>query len=242
MKRFNGLLQILAILLIVGGLYGFAGYRNAQKNRGEIKLEFVNEQNLFISHETVNKLLIQKLSADTIQLKETINLDNLEQFLRENQMVENAEVYLNISGELGAIITQRTPVLRVTNASGSYYYDKLGLKMPLSENYSARVPITTEKNEEWSDKELVYLANVIRQDAFLRKEIVSVERVGQKSHPQFELNTRWGDQKVLLGDLTHLEKKIAKLKVFYQKMLLDDTLKDYKTINLKFDEQIVCEK
>ena len=39
-----------------------------------------------------------------------------------------------------------------------------------------------------------------------------------------------------------MEEKIAKLKVFYQKMMLDSTINDYKTINLKFHNQIVCEK
>jgi cell division protein FtsQ len=51
-----------------------------------------------------------------------------------------------------------------------------------------------------------------------------------------------GEQKILLGDLQRIEKKIAKLKVFYNKTMLDSTYTNYKTINLKFNDQIVCEK
>ena len=242
MKRYKSVIKFTLLTVVIVFLYGFAAHRNSLKSNKEVKVVFENGENLFVSYETVNKLLIQNLEAYKNQSKENINLNNLEEFLQRNQMIENAEIFLTISGDLGAIITQRTPVLRVANESETYYYDKLGAKMPLSDNYSARVPITTDAISGQGNTDIITLSNTIRNDDFLQKQIIGIKLVEGEKKDQFELKTRVGDQKIIFGDLSRIEEKIAKLKVFYQKIMLDSTITDYKTINLKFYNQIVCEK
>jgi cell division protein FtsQ len=242
MKKYRNAIKFTLLTVVIVFLYGFAAHRNSLKESKEVKVIFENGDNLFVSYETVNKLLIQNLEANRYQSKENINLNNLEQFLRDNEMIENAEIFLTLNGELGAIITQRTPVLRVANETETYYYDKLGIKMPLSDNYSARVPITTDTISGHGEIDIIRLSNIIKNDEFLRKQIIGIDQVPNSKNNQFELKTRVGDQKIIFGDLSRMEEKIAKLKVFYQKMMLDSTIKDYKTINLKFHNQIVCEK
>ena len=241
MKGYKSILKLGLLMFVIVFLYGFAAHRNSLKTNKEVTVVFENGDNLFVSYETVNKLLIQNLEAYKNQSKENINLNNIEGFLRRNEMIENAEIFLTLSGGLGAIITQRTPVLRVANESETYYYDKLGLKMPLSDNYSARVPITTD-TISGHDLDLITLSNIIKNDPFLRKQIIAVDRIDREKGSEYELKTRVGDQKIVLGDLKRMDKKIAKLKVFYAKTISDSTYANYKTINLKFDNQIVCEK
>ena len=242
MKRYKSVIKFTLLTVVITFLYGFAAHRNSLKSNKEVKVVFENGENLFVSYETVNKLLIQNLEPYKNQSKENINLNNLEEFLQRNQMIENAEIFLTLSGDLGAIITQRTPVLRVANESETYYYDKLGAKMPLSDNYSARVPITTDAISGQGNTDIITLSNTIRNDDFLQKQIIGIKLVEGEKKDQFELKTRVGDQKIIFGDLSRIEEKIAKLKVFYQKIMLDSTITDYKTINLKFYNQIVCEK
>ena len=242
MKKYGLLIRFSFLTLVILFLYGFASHRNAKKTNKEISVIFKNVENLFVSYETVNKLLIQNLEAYKNQSKENINLNNLEGFLQRNEMIENAEIFLTLSGELGAIITQRTPVLRVANETETYYYDKLGAKMPLSDNYSARVPITTDTISGKGRVDMITLSNIIRNDEFLKKQIIGIDQIEGERKDQFELKTRVGDQKIIFGDLSRMDEKIAKLKVFYQKIMLDSTITDYKTINLKFYNQIVCEK
>jgi len=242
MKKYKHIIKFTLLITVLAFLYGFAAHRNSLKERAEIKVIFENGDNLYVSYETVNKLLIQNLEGNSNQAKENINLNRLEQFLQSNEMIENAEIFLTLSGDLGAIITQRTPVLRVANETETYYYDRLGIKMPLSDNYSARVPITTDTISGHGEFDMIRLSNVIKNDDFLRKQIIGIDHISDLKNNQFELNTRVGDQKIIFGDLSQMEEKIAKLKVFYQKMMLDSTMKDYKTINLKFHNQIVCEK
>jgi cell division protein FtsQ len=242
MKKYQKPLKILVLTAIVVFLYGFADHRSSLRDSSEVKVSFENGENLFISYETVDKLLIQKLTPSDLTSKENINLNLLEEFLQNNQMVENAEIYLTLTGELGAIIKQRTPVLRVAGGAETYYYDTRGMRMPLSDNYSARVPITMDTVSGQGRSDLIALSNAIQSDDFLRKQIIGVDQLQEGGKFPYELNTRVGNQKIIFGDLRQMDQKIAKLKVFYKKTVRDDTYKNYKSINLKFNNQIVCER
>jgi len=228
--------------LLVVFLFGFASQRNLNKKVGDVRVVFENGENLFISYDMVNKLLIQNFNPNQNQTKENINLNNLELFVQSNQMIENAEIFLTIKGDLGVIIRQRTPVLRVANSTGSYYYDSQGEKMPLSDNYSARVPITSSELNFNDSDDIICLSNEIISDDFLQKQIIGIDQTEGNGTNQFELRTRLGDQIIIFGDMKRVDEKIKKLKVFYQKAVEDKTLETYRTVNLKFNNQVVCAK
>ena len=223
-------------------LFGFASHRSVNKKVEDVDVVFENGNNLFISYDTVNKLLIQNFRPDQNQTKENINLNNLEELVESNEMIENAEVFLTIKGELGVIIRQRTPVLRVANSAGSYYYDSQGKKMPLSYNYSARVPLTSSELNINNCDDIICLSNRIISDDFLQKQIIGINQIEGKGSNQFELRTRLGNQIVIFGDMNRVDQKIKNLKIFYQKAVEDKTLETYRTINLKFNNQVVCAK
>ncbi len=242
MKKYSLHIKFLSLTLLVIFLFGFASRRNAHKSINHIDVIFENGDNLFISYEMVNKLLIQSLDANKNKSKENINLNSLEEFVQSNDMVENAEIFLSLNGDLGALITQRTPILRVANGKESYYYDKQGIKMPLSNNYSARVPITSNELNSENCHDIICMANKIKNDKFLNKQIIGIRQIETNGKIQFELTTRMGNQIVIFGEFKKVDEKIKKLKVFYQKSISDNTLENYKSINLKFENQVVCAK
>ena len=242
MKKYSLHIKYLFLLLLVVFLFGFASQRNLNKKVEDTRVVFENGENLFISYDMVNKLLIQNFDPNQNQTKENINLNNLELFVQSNQMIENAEIFLTIKGDLGVIIRQRTPVLRVANSTGSYYYDSQGEKMPLSDNYSARVPITSSELNFNDCDDIICLSNKIISDDFLQKQIIGIDQIEGNGTNQFELRTRLGDQIIIFGDMKRVDEKIKKLKVFYQKAVEDKTLETYRTVNLKFNNQVVCAK
>jgi len=242
LKKYSLHIKYLFLLLIIIFLFGFASHRNVNKEVEDVQVFFENGENLFISYEMVNKLLIQNFDPNENQTKENINLNNLEEFVQSNEMIENAEIFLTIKGDLGVIIRQRTPVLRVANSTGSYYYDSQGKKMPLSDNYSARVPLTSSELNINNCDDIICLSNRIISDDFLQKQIIGINQIERNGTNQFELRTRLGNQIVIFGDMKRVDEKIKKLKVFYQKAVEDNTLETYRTINLKFSNQVVCSK
>jgi cell division protein FtsQ len=53
------------------------------------------------------------------------------------------------------------------------------------------------------------------------------------------MRTRDCSFEILIGDLNRLDQKIINFKAFYQKAKKDSLLKDYKQVNLKFNQQVV---
>ncbi|MET2983846.1 cell division protein FtsQ/DivIB [Aureibaculum conchae] len=239
MKKYIPFLKGLLLLVFVVFLYGFSSTRNKAKRVEKVNINFENGDNLFITYETVNKLLVQNFGRLQSQPKENLFLNKMEETLLSNEMVENAEVFINVDGELGAFIKQKTPIARVNENGLAYYMDSRGGKMPLSSNYSARVPIVEGVENGQLSNELFKLAMVIYNDDFLKKQVVGIV---QKAKQEFVLKTRIGNQQVELGSLDQLDQKIKKLKVFYQKVINDKTLNSYKTINLEYNNQVVCTK
>ena len=239
MKKYIPFLKGLLLLVFVVFLYGFSSTRNKAKRVEKVNINFENGDNLFITYETVNKLLVQNFGRLQSQPKENLFLNKMEETLLSNEMVENAEVFINVDGELGAFIKQKIPIARVNENGLAYYMDSRGGKMPLSSNYSARVPIVEGVENGQLSNELFKLATVIYNDDFLKKQVVGIV---QKAKQEFVLKTRIGNQQVELGSLDQLDQKIKKLKVFYQKVINDKTLNSYKTINLEYNNQVVCTK
>jgi len=239
MKKYIPFLKGLLLLVFVVLLYGFSSSRNKAKRVETVNINFENGDNLFITYETVNKLLVQNFGRLQSQPKEHLFLNKLEETLLSNEMVENAEVFIDVDGELGALIKQKRPIARVNENGLTYYMDAKGKRMPLSSNYSARVPIVEGIENGKLSNALFRLATVIDNDDFLKKQIVGIVQSQKK---EFVLKTRIGDQRVELGTLNQLDKKIKKLKVFYRKVINDKTLNNYKTINLEYDNQVVCTK
>ena len=238
-KQFLKYIAFLLLIGVLGFLYSFSSKRNSNKIVKEIEIEFEAGKNHFLTHAMVNKLLIQNDTTVKNQAKSVINLYSLEKTVSENPYVENAAVFLTIAGTLKTIIKQRTPVARIINKKDSYYVDKQGLKIPLSLNYSARVLLVSGIEKVEGINEILPLITLVLQDPFLHKEVVGIERF---SDGEYEFSVRSGDYKIDFGKLTEMDVKFKKLKAFYNKAFEDKTIQDYKTINLKYHNQVVCAK
>ncbi len=230
----KGFLLIVALVF----LFGFSNYRNETKT---VTSEVIFEQgdNLFMSYEMVNKLLIQNQKHVKNQAKSLINLSSLEKQVLAHPMVENATTFLTIDGQLKTSVKQRTPIGRVRTNSESYYIDRQGQKMPLSSNYSARVPIITGLLVTENMEDIYRLLTYIMRDEFLKKQIVGIDKSAEND---FLLLTRIGDHKINLGGIEDLEVKFKNLKAFYNHTMTDKTIENYKIINLKYNNQVVCTK
>lgn len=239
MKRYIVYVKSLFLIALAVFLYGFSASRNGDKIVQASVVEFSNGANLFLSHEMVDKLLIQNGGEADNKSKSLINLHKLESIVSENPLVEKVKVFMSVSGELKTVITQRTPIARVNAGDEVYYIDKQGVKMPLSKNYSARVLLVSGGVLD-SDLSSIYaLVSKINSDSFLSELVVGVHK---KSTGDFVLRTRKYDQYVEIGEIKDLNFKFKKLEAFYNEVIQSEELEKYKTINLKFSNQVVCTK
>jgi len=231
-------IRLVLLLAVLVFLFAFSSGRNKARNISDVKVEFVGDNNLFISRERVSKLLIQNRNNAKNISKETLDLMRLETDLNSNPMIKKAQVYLSVNGGVRANVEQREPIARV-HTNTSYYIDNDGLFMPLSLNYTARVPLVTGYVERNNLKNLYKVAKKIKEDAFLKTNVIEIN---QSKEGGISLKLRTCFFTVQLGNTELLDKKINNLKAFYQKNLKDKTLNRYSKVNLQFDNQVVCTK
>lgn len=237
MVKYINNIKIIIVLAIVSIFFAFSSSQNNAKPISEVEVSFIGDNNLFISKTKVDKLLIQNNDYIKCVSKDILDLKALENKLSSHDMIENSEVYISINGILKIDIKQRNPYARVISDS-SFYIDNNGTKMPLSDNYSARVLLVHGLNDESKIDYVFKLIKTIRDDEFLNLNVTDI--LINKS--DISLRVRNCNFEVLVGDLNNLETKIKNFKAFYQKAYRDKILNNYKKVNLQFNNQIVCTK
>ena len=230
-------IKTFLLIGLVFVLFAFAEKRNQARVLSEVNLQFTNSENLYLTEEAVNKLLIQNKVTPQSVGKETLDLNRVETLLEEHEMVENAEVFITIDGKMGAAITQRKPLARVME-SKPYYLDRQGFKMPLSRYYSARVPLVTGVTEQ-NLEEVFPLADFVSKDEFLTKHVTELHRL---TNGKYEVSMRQLDFVVVVGTTNEIERKFSNFKAFYQKAIKENKLDAYKKVDLQFGDQVVCTK
>ena len=235
-KYINNIKGII-VLAVVSIFFAFSSSQNNAKPISEVEVSFIGDNNLFISKTKVDKLLIQNNDYIKCVSKDILDLKALENKLSSHDMIENSEVYISINGILKIDIKQRNPYARVIS-DPPFYIDNNGTKMPLSDNYSARVLLVHGLNDESKIDYVFKLIKTIRDDEFLNLNVTDI--LINKS--DISLRVRNCNFEVLVGDLNNLETKIKNFKAFYQKAYRDKILNNYKKVNLQFNNQIVCTK
>lgn len=237
MKLNLGYIKIVLVVLLVAFLFGFAENRHKGRKIREVGVQFTDSENLYVTEQAVNKLLIQNKALATSVDKEILDLNRVESVLNKHDMIENAEVYLTLDGELRARVSQRKPIGRVMGNS-SFYLDRQGKIMPLSPNYSARVPLMYGFSRE-NISGAYPLVEYIRNDEFLSRHITAIRRLNSG---RYELELRKLDFDVYFGRAKNIALKFNNFKAFYKKALKDDKLNTYRKVSLQFGNQVVCTK
>ena len=231
-------IKIFSLSLVLLGLYAFSNHRNEEKKIKKVNIEFVGNDNLYLTQGMVNKLLIQNYGNLENVSKEKLALNTVEKAIEANDMVKKAQVYLTVDGELTSRIVQRKPIARITGNTNCYLDDE-GKRMPLSRNHSARVPIITGKISGDSLEDVYEILKYINKDEFLRKNVIGIHI---EDEDKYQLRFRIEQFVVNLGGIDGLEEKFNNFKAFYTKANRDKTLDNYNIVSLEFNNQVVCTK
>jgi cell division protein FtsQ len=191
-----------------------------------------------------------------------INIENIELGIRAIPYVLKADVFLTIEGTLEARIIQRKPIMRVINRLGQEFYaDEQGNLMPSNPRFPARVIIVngnitfpysaqanltrpdSGKHDTLQSRLNIYRAfHVVRQaiaDTFLQAQL---SQIYFNSGNEIEITPAFGNHLILFGDTTNTQGKFDKLQAFYIQAMPKVGWETYKTINLKYENQIICIK
>ena len=205
--------------------------------------------NFFITEDAVISALDEFL-PDSGSMLHTKDLKELESKLGNIPQVKHSNVFISNTGQLSIEVIQRSPLFRVIKQSGaSYYTDDWGFKFPVSSKYTARVPVATgfiiDNGQEYGQiesemsRELLKLFQLLSEDSFWKAQFGQVV-ITDKG--EFELVPRVGNHIVQIGTTDELDDKMKRLKVFYLEGLTRAGWDTYKSINVKYRDQVVCKK
>lgn len=260
MKR---ILNVTLWIVVLAGITVLLSFINAEKKKilcksFEVEIEYY-DSNPMISPEYVKQIVYSNFDSIIGERLSEIDIVAIEEEVKEIPFVESAEVYASLFGNLNINVVQRQPIIRIINSKNkSFYIDQTGAAVPIRSGFSCRTLIASghirpnyddmeslqgENSEVSADIELIsdlyILATYIKENEFLNAQI---EQIYVNKSKEFELIPKVGRQIIFFGGIDSMETKFSNLITFYNKV---GSLKDwnkYKTINLKYENQIVCAK
>lgn len=249
-KRIFKLFSWVTCLVGLVVLMSFVGVKRKSVVCTNVKILIPGADN-FIEREEIDAILKQSQGKLIGQNLAAINLQRIEKSISANPYIAYAKVYADMDGVIEIEVRQRQPILRVINSAGQdYYVDRNGLKMPVSPNFTANVLAANGKIlENFTGKvdtlvtklavDLYKTAVFIKQDTLWDAQI---EQLFVNDKNDIELVPRVGNQRIILGSADSLEVKMRNLLAFYKKAMPKVGWDTYKTINVKYTNQVVCEK
>ena len=231
-------------------LMGFIGTKSSEQACTAVRVILLGNES-FIEQKDLTALLVEKFGELEGRTLESIPIHQIEQDLRQIPYVFSAILTTDMDGLLTVRVKQREAVVRVINRDAAdFYIDLEGNKMPVSLKYVPRVPVVNGFISEPYDGTLDSTKSRLIADVFKTAQYISADSLWSSQvvqlyvneHQDIELVPRVGGQQIILGNADSLERKFEKLLLFYRRIVPKTGINAYKSVNLKFAGQIICER
>ena len=256
---------VLGVIFGVGVLIliGFSNKHqlNQIMEAPEINLEIQEGVTLITEDEIRFKLSAEGLYQEEVKRSE-LDIRAIEDYLLNLNEIEEAEVFTKLGSQWFINVKARTPYARIIRKNrDGFYIDSRGKLMKLSATIKPRVLVFTgiEKliPQNITYAELInndslitkyHLSDIYRISSYVCNSVFYTAQIVQVHYSEkegFILIPRVGKHEIIFGMAASdeiVEKKFNKLTTFYEEVIPYEGWSKYKSINLKFDNQIVAKK
>ncbi|MCC5930035.1 MAG: cell division protein FtsQ [Cyclobacteriaceae bacterium] len=230
---------------------GLVNMRYDEKHCSGVRIFIENEyQNYFITDNDVMELLTNQGYDKLVGVPiSQIDLREIERRVLEHKFIHRAEAFKDHSGQLNVRVYQSRPLARIINGKiADRYISDLGKILPVSSRYTARVLLiggelgnrfnVENMLDDHYGKDLFTMIQFIEQEPFWKAQIaqLNIDKKGEITiYPQV------GKQIIEFGRPEDIERKFARLRLFYDEILPAKGWNHYSKVNVKFQKQIICE-
>lgn len=252
-KKLIGFLTIVLLLVVLS----FAKIEQEKIIVGTPLIQINNTTgDPFLSDHDIEDLVYTRL--DTLEGKQLgkLNLGEIERLIESDASVKNAEVYSGIKGDVHLDVELKRVVARIKpDSTKGFYIDSEGEVMPWVAKYTPRVLTVTGNlgmynrylKDTLAQEDLKYHSKLI-EDVFGLTKLIENDDYWQAQIGQIYIAENGdavliplaGQQEFILGELKNCESKLEKIKIFHEEIAQKVGWGKYKVVNLKFDNQIVC--
>jgi cell division protein FtsQ len=215
----------------------------------EINIHGVSN-NFFVDKKDILNAITLSESANPVgKATGSFNLKKLETELAKNVWIKSAQLFFDNNEVLKVMVQEREPIARVFTTTGiTFYIDNELTMLPLSDKFSARLPVFTNFP---SDKKVLSKADssllgdvktislALQKDSFSMAMIDQVDITAQR---MFEMIPKIGNQLIVFGDASDVDAKLEKLKLFYKEIMVKAGWNNYSVISVQYKNQVVAKR
>lgn len=237
------MLLLLLAIIVVSLSFTSAERKHLYYSGIEVRFE---ENYHYVSDAEIIRLVNKHFGITDSTRLDTLNTELIEKKIENLAWVKNAEVFkgyanhdsLNYTGGIKIRIEQELPVLRVVDGANGYYVNETGKQLPLSDYHTGNVLVFTGHiSQELLASQLLPLVKYLRNDPFLS---ALIQQIDVRSNGELIMIPRIGEHQILFGDAANIETKFSNLVAVYKNGFASKGWDRYHTINLKFNNQVVC--
>ena len=203
----------------------------------------------FIDAADVEGMLQGLLAMESEQsvTAEILSLAEVEGKIAAHPFAEEVMAFVDHKGRMSISLRQKQPFARIISERGNdRYLTAEGELLPLSEKFSARVPllmgerlgqIMQDETYATEKQDILRLLRYIRSHSFWAAQITAMEwtEKGLLLYPQL------GRQRLEFGYPDKIEEKFERAMLFYTRIAPLQGWDKYSRVNVTIENQIVCE-
>ena len=172
----------------------------------------IRESYEFVTPEDIKGFLDKKYGPYIGVRLDSLDLGRIEKMLEEKSVVMDSEAWTTSDGVLHVSVSQRVPAVRFQRGEKGFYMDRTGYVFPLHKSYTAEVPV-------------------------IEGAVPGIEDGGD-----LVLKTVDGKERFIIGFPDAIPEKFGKMAKYYSHILPSKGEGYYKSVNLKYNKQIICRK
>lgn len=228
----------MAVALVVGVVVG----RVCTPTRVCTGVEFLitdSAERQYVDAYELTRLLQQRdLFPVGLPLKR-ISLQAIENAVAAHPMVRHCECYATPQGEVRIRLSQRIPLLRVSTAAEVYYIDTDHKRMPVRESVKADVLLVSGMvGEQAARTTYADFAEWLKDNTYWQRTIHQM--VVQTPQQILLLQQGAHTERIVLGQMAGYEKKLDKLRIYYERTAHAVDLPAYKELDIRYRGQVVA--
>ena len=247
----SGLAALLVVVLVAMNLLDASQRRLRTVEQLEVTFD---GEGSFVTQDEVEAILSRNYGAYIGQRLDSVDLKRIERLLEGKSAILRSEAYVTKDRKLRINILQRQPVLRFRKGSQGWYADAQGYIFPLQEHFTARVPIVDGavpmtvpegyKGRLSDEKEVRWLDGMLEMVRFMEHSKIWEDAIVQmhvEQNGDLVLIPREGSERFLFGGPTGIDAKFDRIRKYYEGVApMRET--PYRTVDVRFDGQIICTK
>lgn len=210
-------------------------------------------ENSFVSKADVRKYLDKEYGRYVGEKLDSLDLVKIEKIIDGRSAVKKSQAYVTKDSLLRIEVTQRKPVVRFQKKEGGFYADADGYIFPLQVSYASHVQIidgdiplaanSGYKGEIENPREREWFENVMDVVRFIEGSRTwkgKIVQIHVEKNGEIVLVPREGRQVFRFGQPVQVAEKFDKMEMYYSHIVPEKGSEAYKTVDVRFADQIVC--